>query len=300
MHCDTQVVSSERTTTPGGVDIVRTDLMAWGESLVKHRHASAMRHKRIFDGVELTPDNYSLALADESSEYFSPSHRHLWDQVRYCINGSVPIGRNMSVAAGEVAYFPEGVRYGPQKGGPDRLVLVLQFGGASRNGYLSPEQIDRGRSELEQVGTFDTGLYRRTDGAGRAQQDAYEAVWEHVLGESVVYPEATVQAPIVLRPSAFSAVEVDGAPGVRRRWLGTFQPRGLRLDILEIDAGATVPVVGDGSTLLWWVIDGDGVIDGGDVRCCTAIRAVPGASSALSADRPMHVLAIGIPTLSCA
>jgi hypothetical protein len=272
--------------------------MPWGDSLVKHRHASAMRHKRIFDGEELTPDNYSLALADESSEYYSPSHRHLWDQVRYCIEGSVPIGRNMSVDAGEVAYFPEGVRYGPQKGGPDRLVLVLQFGGASRSGFLSPEQIDRGRSELERFGTFDAGLYHRNDGAGRAQQDAYEAVWEHVFGEPVEYPEATVQTPIVLRPSAFPSANVDDSPGVRRRWLGTFQPRGLRLDIIEIDGGATARVAADASTVLWWVIDGDGEIDGVAARSGTAMRVTGASSSVLSADSPVRVLAIDIPILS--
>jgi hypothetical protein len=292
----TDTAFTARSTTAGGVDVVRADELDWGESLVKHRHASAMRHKRLFDGETGSPNNFGLALADESSEYYSPSHRHLWDQVRYCIEGAVPIGRSMSVHAGEVAYFPEGVRYGPQEGGPDRLVLVLQFGGASRNGYLSPEQIDEGRSALERVGRFDGGLFRRDDD-GRAQQDAYEAVWEQVLGVPAVYPDAVVQAPIVLNPSAFPAAEVDGCPGVRRRALGTFEPRRLGLEVIDLDPGAGYPLGTSGATVLGWVIAGSGNVDGERVTMNTALRCRDGGAGTLTATGDTSVLLVTLPTL---
>lgn len=285
-----------RSTTPGGVDIVRADDLPWGESLVKHRHASAMRHKRLFDGEPWTPDNYGLALADESSEYYSPSHRHLWDQIRYCLDGAVPIGRTMSVHAGEVAYFPEGVRYGPQEGGPDRLVLVLQFGGASRSGYLSPEQIDEGRRQLEQVGRFEGGLFKRDDG-GRVQQDAYEAVWEQVFDAAVVYPTPVVQAPIVMNPDAYPAADVEGVPGLRRRSLGTFEPRGLRLDVIDLAAGSGYPLGADGAIVLGWVIEGSGSVDGAPVTARTALRCTAGGSGVLTAAADTSVLLVHLPLL---
>jgi hypothetical protein len=281
-----------RVTTSSGVDIVRTDALPWGDSLVKHRQAGAMRHKRLFDGTEGTPDNYGLALADESSSYYSPSHRHLWDQVRFCLDGAVPIGRGMSVRAGEVAYFPEGVRYGPQEGGPDRTVLVLQFGGASGHGYLSPEQIDRGRAELAEVGRFDGGLFHRDDLG--TKQDAYEAVWEHVVGEDVVYPEATVQAPIVLRPTAFPARPTTAA-GVRRRHLGTFEPSGLRLDVDELDDGATYRLAADGATVLMWVVEGDGVVDDEPVSARTAVRLRDTTAAQVRASGGLRLLVVSMP-----
>ena len=37
---------------------------------------------------------------------------------------------------GEIAYFPESAYYGPQEGGEDRIVVLLQFGGASGQGFI--------------------------------------------------------------------------------------------------------------------------------------------------------------------
>ncbi len=287
-----------RAEAPGGIEVVRTGRMPWGESMVKHRQAGSMRHKRLFDGDEGTPDNYHLAYADELGTYYSPSHRHLWDQVRICTEGAVPIGRTMQVGAGEIAYFPEGVRYGPQEGGPDRRVVVLQFGGTSRNGYLSPEQLERGRTELGEAGRFEGGLFHRTDGDGRAQQDAYEAVWEQVVGAPAVYPAAVVEAPIVLRPGAFPARPVAGADGVRRRRLGIFEPRGLRIDVDELDAGASIDLRCDDGVVLGWVLSGTGDVDGSEVEAETALRCRAGDAGVLRADTPLSVVVIAIPSLA--
>lgn len=290
---------SPRAVTASGIDVVRSGRLPWGESMVKHRQAGTMRHKRLFDGTAGSADNYNLAYADESREYYSPSHRHLWDQIRYCAAGAVPIGRTMQVRAGEVAYFPEGVRYGPQEGGPDREVLVLQFGGSSGNGYLSPEQIDRGRTELAAVGSFDGGHFHRHGGGGeRRRQDAYEAVWEHVTGVSAVYPDAIVEAPIVMRPAAFPAVEVDGHAGTRRRRLGTFEPRGVTVDVYELSTGSTVELRCDDGVVLAWVTRGTGAVGGEPIEPETALRVRAGESDVLRANESLSILRIGLPALS--
>src|ERR1700741_2890524 len=112
------------------MDIVQAGAMEWGENLAAHRQGT-MAHKVLFEGEEGSPDNFVWVLAKEGGDYFSPRHRHAWDQVRLCLEGAVPIGPGLTVDAGEVAYFPEGVAYGPQEGGGDRIELLLQFGGAS-------------------------------------------------------------------------------------------------------------------------------------------------------------------------
>lgn len=293
---DTDEARSARVVTTTGAELIDTSALDWGESLVKHRHASAMRHKRLFDGPENSPDNYSLVLADESSTYYSPSHRHLWDQVRFCISGAVPIGRTMRVDAGQVAYFPEGVRYGPQEGGPDRMVLVLQFGGASGNGYMSPEQSERGRAELAELGRFDGGVYHRTTGNGEAKQDAYEAIWEHVFGSDVHYPRPATTTPIVLEPSAFASRPTDEA-GVTLRHLATFEPRGLGLDLIDLEPGAAHVVPSGDATRLHWIVAGEGTWDDEPYRTATAARSSTGHDSTLRAETATTILSITIPFL---
>jgi hypothetical protein len=281
--------------TATGTELVDTASLDWGESLVQHRHGSALRHKRLFDGAEHSPDNYSLALADESSTYYSPSHRHLWDQVRYCVAGSVPIGRTMRVDAGQVAYFPEGVRYGPQEGGPDRTVLVLQFGGVSGNGYMSPEQTDQGRRQLELHGHFENGRYHRSTEGTDTQQDAYEAIWEHVFQTRARYPHAATTTPVVLDPEAFPLRPGDAA-GVRRRHLATFEPRGLDIEMIDLSPDSTHTVRSTSSTRLHWVVDGTGTWDGHPYRAAACARSGD-HESRLTADTPTTLLTITIPVL---
>ena len=111
------------------MNIVHAGRMEWGANLASHRQGE-MAHKVLFEGEEGDADNYLLVLAREGASYYSPRHRHAWDQVRFCLEGSVPIGKGLRLDAGEVGYFPEAAPYGPQEGGPDRIVLLLQFGGA--------------------------------------------------------------------------------------------------------------------------------------------------------------------------
>jgi hypothetical protein len=231
--------------------------MDWGENLAAHRHGG-MAHKLLFEGEEGSPDNYALVLANESSEYYSPRHRHCWDQVRLCLEGSVPIGRDLAVDAGEVAYFPEGVPYGPQEGGPDRIELLLQFGGASGQGYLSAAQLRRARAELAREGAFERGIFRRTSGDGKKNEDAYEAIWRHVTGRPIYYAKPRYKAPIVMRADAFAWTDAAGAQGIKSKSLGVFPDRGLKLDLLAVDKGARLEMPQAPTLRLVFVRAGEG------------------------------------------
>jgi hypothetical protein len=48
----------------------------------------------------------------QNSNYYSPPHRHTFDQIRFIVSGKVKYGP-MRLSGGDVAYFPEGVFYGP-------------------------------------------------------------------------------------------------------------------------------------------------------------------------------------------
>ena len=63
---------------------------------------------------------------------------------------------------GTIGYFPEGTPYGPQSSSVSSLTLVLQFGGASGNGYMTLEQLEAGTAELKTHGTFERGCFAAT------------------------------------------------------------------------------------------------------------------------------------------
>ena len=150
------------------MDIVHAAEMPWGESLVAHRAGGDVAHKRLFEGDEGSPDNYMLVMSKEPKSYFSPRHRHPWDQIRFCLEGRIPIAKGLFVEGGEIAYFPESAHYGPQEGGDDRIVVLLQFGGASGQGFIGVERLNQARRELAKLGHFEGGVYTsRRDGGSQ-------------------------------------------------------------------------------------------------------------------------------------
>ena len=276
------------------MQVVHAARMEWGENLAAQR-AGRMAHKILFEGEERSPDNYLLALANEGSDYYSPRHRHPWDQVRMCLQGSIPVGRGLRIAAGEVGYFPEGVHYGPQQGGPDRMTLVLQLGGASGLGYLSAAQLRWGRERLLAEGVFEQGIFRRTSGAGRKNEDAYEAIWRVVTGEPLRYPKPRYRAPLILRPEGFSWRPVAGSPGLRRRFLGVFPERGLSLDCFALEPAAVWATGAAAARRFVFACSGAGECEGAPFSAHSAMRLQPGEAGRLLASEPTELFVITVP-----
>src|SRR4030088_2898167 len=73
-----------------------------------------IRRKRLplETGVAGVTIEYSLSVVPDG--YFTPRHRHNFDQIRYTLTGIQSTGLG-DLAAGECGYFPEGSHYGPQK-----------------------------------------------------------------------------------------------------------------------------------------------------------------------------------------
>ncbi len=277
------------------MDVVHAAEMPWGESLVAHRKGG-IAHKVLFEGEEGSPDNYLLVVAREASTYYSPRHRHAWDQVRLSLEGSIPIGKDLNVDGGDVGYFPEGVPYGPQEGGTDRIVLLLQFGGASGLGYLSPRQLREGHQALMAEGVFENGVFRRTSGEGKKNLDAYEAIWRQVTGRPIAYPKPRFKTPLVMRPEGFRWRQVADAPGVRRKVLGVFPDRGLELESIALDAGASFRLGPLDARRLIFVREGQGQCGAEAYAAQSAVRLEPGEAAGITASAPseLFVIAAGV------
>jgi len=274
------------------MDVLDTLAMPWGENLAAQR-SGGMAHKRLFEGEEGSPDNYLLVLADESSDYYSPRHRHAWDQVRYCLEGAVPIGKALAVEAGEVAYFPESAPYGPQEGGPRRIELLLQFGGASGQGYIGADRLKEARQEMAAFGNFEKGVFVRTDGRGRRNQDAYEAIWEHVTGRPIRYAEPAYKMPVIARPAALPWTP-GPAPGVACKAAAVFPHRGLAVEFLRLDAGAHHELPVSGALRLMFVMAGTGAFEGRPYREWTAVRLPAGENCRMAASGATEMLMLTI------
>lgn len=276
------------------MDVAHCAEMPWGPTLVGHRaELEGMAHKRLFEGEEGSPDNYMLVMSREPKSYFSPRHRHAWDQIRFCLEGKIPIAKGLYVEGGEIAYFPEAAPYGPQEGGEDRIVLLLQFGGASGQGFIGPDRLDEARRELAQNGNFEGGIYVVETPDGRENRDAYEALWLHAMGGELDYVSPAYKTPIVMRPEALRW-ERASEPGVSFRSVGVFPHRGLTIASWKLAPGARHRVPGTPAIRFLFVTDGLGTLDGEQLRKWSAVRLRPGESAEIETDGTLELIELVI------
>jgi len=274
--------------------IVQASEKKWFGNQLRHRKGKILI-KRLIEGEAGSPENYGLHMGRESAEFFSPRHHHPWDQIRYCISGSVPIAPGKTVDQGEVGYFPEGVHYGPQEG-PERQVMVLQFGGASGIGYLNRDQVNHAYDELSEMGKFENGVFHRERGRGRRNQDGYEAIWQHITGRKLVYPPPRYNEPVIMKPAHF-AWRPGGAPGIQCRELGRFSERGTGVTFWRLTPGSRRVLPGDQGRRIVFVAKGRGKCGRKPYLRHTAIEFSPGEVAKFAPDAETELLCITIPSI---
>lgn len=259
-----------------------------------HARGGKFRYYPLLSGKDGTAGNFFLQLSYTYSDFDSPRHRHNFDQVRVQLEGDADFSRDGVMKPGMVGYFPEGVFYGPQSIPGESVTLVLQFGGASRSGYLSEAEFQRGIAELKETGSFERGVYKvaKPEG-GTRNQDAYEAVWEHMNGRELRYPESRYDKPVFMRPDAAAWVPDDAARGVARKHLGTFSEAHTRLSQLALDAGAEVAVP---PNTIVFVLQGSGstAAGGWEARSSLYTGDAPGR---MRAERASQLIQIELPRL---
>lgn len=257
-----------------------------------HARGGVFRCYDLLHGREGAPDNFYLSIGVLAGDFVSPRHRHNFDQVRFQLEGAYDFAADGVMRPGSLAYFPEGTRYGPQKTLDARtLTLVLQVGGASGNGYMSEKEFQRGLAELKTQGTFKDGVFtREKPGGGKLNQDAYEAVWEHVNGRELVYPKERYTHPVFMEPESFQWL-ASGA-GLASKLLGVFNERGTRIALHRLDVGAKLRLE---ERSLWFLSSGRGDAGGKPLHKWATLQTEPGERPEIKASEPAELLQIALP-----
>jgi len=267
---------------------------------VSGHRSGGIDFKRLIRGTPGAPDNFELSLVRTAGDYYTPRHRHNFDQVRFCLEGVMNYAPGKNLERGAVGYFPEGTFYGPQQDTAMSVTLVLQMGGASGYGFMSYDQLNAGYQQLCDYGDFQRGVFTRTTADGRTiRKDGYEAVWEQVMRHEVEYPAPRFDEPVVMFPDNFNWTGIDG--GIELKRLGAFGERGLELSFMRGPRGAKLVIRNLTACELLFVVNGALHASASDVRmdAHSALRVEPAdAGMTLEVDEDALMFAITLPLFS--
>jgi len=244
-------------------EIVIRDTKAMDFEEVRRGRVHMIRRKRLpletgIDGVTM---EYSLSVVPDG--YFTPRHRHNFDQIRYTLFGVQSTGLG-DLAAGECGYFPEGSHYGPQQQKGPCECLVLQFQGASGEHLLSNEEMNATYEKLlKSGGRFENGVYKgfKPDGTPK-NRDSYEAIWEEHEGRDLVFPEPRYRQPVMMLAKNYSFWPDRKRPGVEVKHLGTFSEARTGMSFLRLAPGAEIKGGAQEDAELRYLIEGSCSYDG--------------------------------------
>jgi hypothetical protein len=279
---------------PLTMDIIHGSQMKY-EAVPFAQRTGTVAFKRFFTGPEGSPEHYLFFLARQG-EFYSPLHHHNFEQFRYGYRGSLSLNPDTILNEGELAYHPEGAFYGPQHDQVgEREVLLLQFGGASGQGYLNISETAHLQEVLKQRGRIEKGKFYPNDGG--EPKDAYEAMWEVHSGRPIEYPGARYSEVIVVKPENYAWVPVRGTSNVYRKHLGTFTECESKAEIIKLDAGSRFDIAARDVTQLLFVLRGEGEAQGEEIRQESAIRLRAGRGLWLGASTGLEVLNFVLPDL---
>lgn len=229
----------------------------------------------LLTGQDGSPNNYVLMINRAGSGgWATPRHRHNFDQFRFVVEGNYPLQPGKTMQQGTTAYFPESVPYGPQDRPEGLLVLTLQCGGASGNGFLSVAQREAANDVLKKKGEFKNGIFTYVDEHGhRRSQDGSEACFEQATGHKVSFAKPRYEDLIMMDPANYEWIP-DGR-GVASKWLGTFTERNERFGFVRIDTDATFSAGTEPAIELMFVSKGRVAIDGKEYATHTAFEFEP-------------------------
>jgi hypothetical protein len=263
-------------------------------------HRGGTIHFRyLMEGEPGTLGNFQLSIGQNGGDFFSPRHRHNFEQVRYQLAGTLDFGRNGKMTPGTVGYFPEGVYYGPQTQTADQdpppETAVLQCGGASGSGYLSRDEVRAGMAALKQIGEFKDGVFRRrADVPGKRNMDGFQAIWEQANGRPMTYPKPRYSGPILMDPENYQWVPVKDMMGVSAKLIGVFTERHSEIAFIRIEPGSVYEASG---RALYLGVSGRGTVAHETLRRLTTIHLDSGEDISIRGRETVELLRLGLPEL---
>ena len=280
------------------VEVVQFDDVPWG-SLGTHREYH-IEIKTPLHGREGALDNFRITFnRGLGGTENQPRHRHNFDQIRMPLAGRVNYGPRRWIEAGQIGYFPEGLHYGPTEDHRDigTSGMTLQFGGASGLGFLSSTQMRDATHSLEGLGTFEKGLFRRSEAGGvkHKAQDAFEAMWEHVNERRIEYPKPRYSDQIVMCPESYEWQPHPDAPGVSIKPLGDFSERHVTVSMVRIEPAGVATLGPRAGTQVCVVLTGSGAVDGKPAGALTSVKVEAGAIARVHSETGLDLVVYGLP-----
>jgi len=274
--------------------ITQGDTLEWRRGL--EYRGGTFHFRKLMEGEEGGVDNFGLNIGRSSHDFYSPRHRHNFEQIRLVLDGELSFGRDGTMTQGMVGYFPEGVHYGPQTQTKESLTAVLQCGGASGSGYPSRNEVKGAMDALEEFGHFKDGVYRRNEGQpGKRNLDGFQAIWEHINKRPMVYPKGRYPAPILMDANNYAWTEVEAGKGIEEKLLGVFTERRTEARFLRLAPGAGYYAKGRG---VYFVLSGTGTASDADYRPWTTIYLKKGERTMITAKAETQIFVFGLPDLS--
>lgn len=244
-----------------GLTMIDTNELPYED--VQRGRVHMIRRKRLplDTGVPGLTAEYSISIVPDG--YFTPRHRHNFDQIRYTLSGIQSTGHG-DLGPGECGYFPEGAYYGPQAQKGDCACLVLQFQGASGEHFLSNEEMNATYQKMIAAGaTFENGVYTmKTQDGRRKNKDSYLAIWEEHEGRKLAFPVARYRTPAMMPSQHYRWVADRARPGVETKHLGTFTELRTAIGFYRLLPGAALPAATQRDAELRYLVEGSFSYDG--------------------------------------
>jgi hypothetical protein len=181
--------------------ILETETIPWEPVKANTRSGTItrkfIRESQLARGVGYTCDLVHYHRGEEV--FTAPRHRHDFDQIRITLKGTTDYGGHQVGEAGDVAFFPAGAYYGPERF-EEAEIFLIQWSKT----WITREQNDAAYKALSEKGIFKDGIYVTTDESGNeVRKDGANAVFESVYQRPIVIPKPKFETPILMHPDAY-------------------------------------------------------------------------------------------------
>ncbi|MCO5998920.1 hypothetical protein [Actinoallomurus rhizosphaericola] len=242
---------------------------------------------------------------DGELAFESPRHHHAFQQVRWTESGSVNYAPGQDIPEGDLAYFPRGAYYGPQRK-DQGIALLLQYGFGDeflhRHGRAGEDDAEQELRKLRESGTFTGGEYLDTDPATgeTRRRDAVQAIYDARSDGDFTVPAAGYEAPILIHPAAFTYY--TAGPGVEVKPLGSFHDHpgpyaDLRISTVRLTGDAAWTFTADRAQVAWTTRDGLH-IDGRPHPAITCLYSARGETDTVHGTDGVELIVLDMPRLN--
>ena len=238
--------------------------------------------------------------------FASPRHHHAFQQVRWTESGAVNYGPGKDILEGDLAYFPRGTYYGPQRKEKGvGFLLQLGLNGEHLGGPKWDSTRDAAVERLKARGTFENGIYTEIDPAtgSKRQLDGGQALYEEQYtmhtNQKFVVPDEGYADPILVHPRAFAYYYA--APGVEVKHLGNFFDHAgpnadIRLSMIRLTNGGSYRL-GKERAQLGWTKSGNLRMDGKEFSEMVCLYSPRGDEGTIAGDDGVEIYLVELPKL---